>query len=103
MLTGHTASNHNCPPSNNPTPEVQMDANPAYPASIPGTQSIKNPLYITTGGEDHDYDAINDDYYTVIINDQNVRMTQNPACNVQEDSYWSNVLMFIIIVVLACI
>jgi len=49
-------------------------------------QDINNMAYtpcITMTGGGHantdDYEVINDDYYTNILNDQNVKITQNPA------------------------
>jgi len=67
-----------------------MNTNPAYTVSTPpDRQDINNAGYITmTGGGDtdaDDYDVINDDYYTDILNNQNVKMTQNPAYVLQED------------------
>jgi len=70
------------------TEEVKMDTNPAYQASAFDRQNINNALYASvTGKEDTGiYDDINDDYYTDILSGQNVKMTQNPAYTLQEDS-----------------
>ncbi|XP_065918231.1 laminin subunit beta-1-like isoform X1 [Dysidea avara] len=86
----HTTAKSKRPPTHNTVlDEVKMDTNPAYAASTPpGQQNISNTSYIImTGGEGtgtDDYDVINDDYYTDIQNDRNVKMTQNPAYILQE-------------------
>jgi len=61
---------------------VQMDTNPAYAVSTTGAVKMENnPAYETVatnpvggGGAGSEVN-----YYEDIINDQNVKMTQNPA------------------------
>ena len=90
IISAHTTAKSKRPPTHNTVlDEVKMDTNPAYAASTPpGQQNISNTSYIImTGGEGtgtDDYDVINDDYYTDIQNDRNVKMTQNPAYILQE-------------------
>ena len=92
LISAHTTAKTKSkvsPTHNTALDEVKMDTNPAYSASTPpGRQNINNTSYITmTGGGDtgaDDYDVINDDYYTDILNDQNVKMTQNPVYILQE-------------------
>jgi len=62
--------------------KVQMDTNPAYAVSTAGTIKMEdNPAYKTMtanhGGRGEAGSRVS--YYEDIINDQNVKMTQNPA------------------------
>jgi len=62
--------------------EVQMDTNPAYALSTAGTIKMEdNPAYQTMtsnpGGGGGAGSGVN--YYEDIINDRNVKITQNPA------------------------
>jgi len=62
--------------------EVQMDTNPAYAVSTAGTIKMEdNPAYQTMTTNPRGGGAVSgvNYYYEDIINDQNVKMTQNPA------------------------
>ena len=60
--------------------EVQMDTNPAYAVSTAGTVKMEgNPAYQTTTTNPGGGAGRGLYYYEDIINDRNVKMTQNPA------------------------